>query len=119
MPRYLNATLITALIAMLILSPTAPAASMAAVTMPTATTSTLLTAITAVARVSHLRGHDAPSLRTKVIFHLTRGQTVNVLGVSENLRWLKIRSADGQQGWVSLFYMRLVGGRVSQLRIVA
>src|SRR5258708_5717344 len=117
MLRYLPEIVITAFIALLILSPTAPAASMAAVTMPTATTSTLLTAITAVARVSHLRVHDAPSLRTKVVFHLTRGQTVNVLGVSENKRWIKIRTADGQQGWVSLYYMRLVGGRVSKLHI--
>src|SRR5260221_13283214 len=101
MPRYLSATLITALITMLILSPVAPAESMTAVRRPTATTSTLLTAITAVARVSHLRMHDAPSLRTKVIFHLTRGQTVNMLGVNENKRWLKIRTADGQQYRVS------------------
>src|SRR5258708_37917437 len=116
--RYLTTRIITAFIAILVLSPVVSAAAMPAVTTFSATTTTKLTSITGVARVTQLRVHEGPSLRTKVLFHLTRGQTVSVLGVSANKRWLEIRSADGKVGWVSLFYTRLVGGKLSQLNII-
>ncbi len=81
---------------------------------PTRVTTTL----SGVVSTPRLRGRDAATLRGKKIASLAEGQIVTILGIHTNRRWLKIRTGDGIVGWVSVFYIRLVGGELKLLAFV-
>ncbi len=97
--------------------PTASVSAVAAASTPTPAPSGFTT-LTGISRVYFLRVRDAASTRAKRLFFLQRGDKVTVLGISKNRRWLKILTQDGKIGWVSGFYIKLVGGHVSNLETV-
>ena len=130
--RYLSGITITIILALSVMGSAGSAASMAMATksasgmtrtLPTATLrpSTINltnTTITGIDKVSRLRVRESASLRSKVLFLLIRGQSVNILGVSAAHSWLKIETMDGKIGWASVPFIRLVGGKLSKLPVV-
>ena len=123
--RYLSAITITVILGLSIVSSATPAVSMAMATQsvhPTKMSAPVATVapggITGIARVARLRVRDAASLRTKVLFVLTRGQSVKILGVTSNKHWFKIETADNKIGWASVYYIRLVGGTLRQVTVI-
>ncbi len=76
------------------------------------------TTLSGIVSTPRLRVRDAATFRGKIIGHLDEGQIVTILGIHLNRRWLKIRTGDGLVGWVSVFYVRLVGGELKLLAFV-
>lgn len=83
------------------------AAASATPTVPPAPPATLLppTAVPArsvgVVGSSKLRVREGPATRYPIITTLDAGTPLDVLSQAQGLDWLKIRLADGQDGWVS------------------
>jgi uncharacterized protein YgiM (DUF1202 family) len=130
--RYLSGITITIILALSVMGSAGPTASIAMATksassmtrtLPTVTprittTNVTSTIITGIDKVTRLRVRESASLRSKVLFLLIRGQSVNILGLSATHSWLKIETMDGKIGWVSVPFMRLVGGKLSKLPVV-
>ncbi len=69
-------------------------------------------------RAWRLRVRIGPSKAEAAIFDLQQGELVSILGISTNLQWFMIKTADGNRGWVSRFYMNLVGGHIYNLPVI-
>ena len=76
------------------------------------------TTLSGIVTTARLRVRDAGTLNGKHIFDLSQGQIVTILGIHRNRRWLEIQTGDGKVGWVSVFYIELVGGRLNMLPFV-
>jgi hypothetical protein len=62
---------------------------------------------------------DQPSrLHSKVLAKLRYRTMIRVLGRNKFRTWLWVQTVDGQQGWISLYYVKVFGGRVRSLPIV-
>ncbi|MFZ1398817.1 MAG: PA14 domain-containing protein [Candidatus Promineifilaceae bacterium] len=55
---------------------------------------------------AHLTVRSAPSLDGEAIGYLSNGQTVTLLGRDPFTIWIKVREADGTEGWSSGRYLR-------------
>jgi len=78
----------------------------------------ITTTLSGIVTATRLRVRDAATLNGKKIFSLIQGQIVTILGIHTNRRWLEIKSGDGQIGWVSVYYIQLVGGELRMLAFV-
>lgn len=69
-------------------------------------------------RTWRLRVRAGASRIEPVLFDLTFRELVTILGISPNLQWFYIRTANGRTGWVYRFYMDLVGGHIYNLPVI-
>ena len=60
-------------------------------------------AVAVVRRLVNLR--ESPSLRGKVLSNLSRGSRVELLGRNARLSWLRVKTEDGTEGWVSRSFL--------------
>ncbi len=70
------------------------------------------TNFTATVQASRLRIHETPSVRSKTIAIVKRGEALTILGknAATRARWLKVQTSGGVVGWVSLGWLRLARG---------
>jgi uncharacterized protein YgiM (DUF1202 family) len=59
-----------------------------------------------------------PSKRGAVLSKLKHNEVVAVLGANKFRTWLKVQTSTGTVGWVSAFYINLIGGRLRALPVV-
>ena len=79
-------------------SPTTPAT-------PTQPTGTGVPATATMSGAIHLTVRSEPSLDSEAVGYLSSGQTVTLLGRDAFTIWIKVREADGTEGWSSARYL--------------
>ncbi len=76
--------------------------------------------VTAKVTAAQLRIRVSASLRAKVVETVKRGTMLTILGRNKGMTWVKVQAADGNTGWVSVFWVRLQGtARLKTLPIVS
>ncbi len=74
--------------------------------------------LTGANRTWKLRVRAGASRIQPTLFDLTFRELVTILGISPNLQWFYIRTADGRTGWVYRFYIDLIGGHIFNLPVI-
>src|SRR5205809_506970 len=70
------------------------------------------TTLSATVVAPRLRIRETPSLRSKTIAVVKRGEALTILGknAAVGARWIKVQTSTGVVGWVSRFWLRLARG---------